>query len=118
MIFTHLLSEHGTESCVGTDGLTGGGEPLVKLRHQPTGSRWLAETAPGILKTGHPKQERCRSCRELVRDQVHHLARKAAHYRQPVSDAQFREELSVLYGLESGKMFLGRPEKHGELYKE
>jgi len=60
-------------------------------------------------------------CREPFHDQVdaegHHLARKAAHYRQLVSDARFRKELSVLYGLELGQVFRGRPEKQEGLYK-
>ena len=74
------------------------------------------------LKIGHSKEERCRSYRELFRDQIGaedlHLIRKAAHYCQPVSDEGFREELSARYGLKLGQMFRGRPKKHEELYKK
>ena len=74
------------------------------------------------LKLGRSKEERCRSYRELFRDQIGaedlHLITKAAHYCQPVSDEGFREELSVRYGLELGQMFRGRPRKREELYKK
>lgn len=59
---------------------------------------------------------------ELFHDQIDtedlHFIRKAAHYCQPVSDEQFREELSVRYRLEIGQMFRRRPRKHAELYKK